>query len=101
MSGRVRGGGAGTTGVVEAVPSPLPPDDGSAWYAPDVRAQYEVVPGVVATVRDDDGVGFRYEVDEPGLGPREEAALARVRDHFSVVNRRRPLTRQGTAERAA
>ncbi|SFR39359.1 Type IV secretory pathway ATPase VirB11/Archaellum biosynthesis ATPase [Halogeometricum rufum] len=100
MSGRVRGGGAGTAGVVEAVPSPLPPDDGSAWYAPDVRAQYEVVPGVVATVRDDDGVGFRYEVDEPGLGPREEAALARVRDHFSVVNRRRPLTRQGTAERA-
>ncbi|QIB73277.1 type II/IV secretion system ATPase subunit [Halogeometricum borinquense] len=103
MSGRpaAEGGGTARTNAVE-VPPPLPPDDGDAWYAPDVRAQYEVVPGVVATIRDDaHGVGFRYEVHEPGLGAREEAALARVRDHFSVVNRRRPLTREGTAERAA
>ncbi|SFF89592.1 Type IV secretory pathway ATPase VirB11/Archaellum biosynthesis ATPase [Halopelagius inordinatus] len=84
------------------VPAPVPPSDGDAWYAPDVRAQYEVAPGVVTTVRDDeDGVGFVYDVREPGLGPREEAALSSIRSHFSVVNRRRPLTREGTAERAA
>jgi type IV secretory pathway ATPase VirB11/archaellum biosynthesis ATPase len=93
----------GATGAVGGpfVPPPRPPDDAEAWYAPDVRAQYEVVPGVVATVRDGDaGEEFRYEVREPGLGPREEAALAKVRDHFSVVNSRRPLTREGTRERA-
>ncbi|SFR36439.1 type II/IV secretion system ATPase subunit [Halogeometricum limi] len=88
-------------GKSTAVPPPLPPDDGDAWYAPDVRAQYEIVPGVVATVRDDDGVGFRYDVREPGLGPESESALAAVEAHFSAVNRRRPLTREGTAERAA
>ncbi|SDQ75823.1 hypothetical protein SAMN05216278_2413 [Halopelagius longus] len=84
------------------VPAPVPPSDGDAWYAPDVRAQYEVAPGVVTTVRDDgDGVGFVYEVREPGLGPREEEALEAIRSHFSVVNRRRPLTREGTSERAS
>ncbi|MDS0297905.1 type II/IV secretion system ATPase subunit [Halogeometricum sp. S1BR25-6] len=86
--------------TVGDVPPPLPPDHGEAWYAADVRTQYEVVPGVVVTVRDDGDVGFRYEVSEPGLGPREESALRTVEDHFSVVSRRRPLTREGTAERA-
>ena len=32
------------------VPPPLPPDDPDAWYAPDVHAQYELHPGVVATI---------------------------------------------------
>lgn len=30
---------------------PVPPGDPDAWYAPDVRAQRELYPGVVATVR--------------------------------------------------
>jgi type IV secretory pathway ATPase VirB11/archaellum biosynthesis ATPase len=81
------------------VPPPRPPDDPGAWYAPDVRAQYEVTPGVVATVREVES-GFAYEVREPTLSPREEMALQRVRDHFSSVNRRRPLTREGAHERA-
>jgi type IV secretory pathway ATPase VirB11/archaellum biosynthesis ATPase len=81
----------------------MPPDDPDAWYAPGVREQYEVHPGVVATVRDDpDGSGFRYEVREPGLGPTDRTELAAVRDHFAAAtDRRRPLTREGTAERAA
>jgi type IV secretory pathway ATPase VirB11/archaellum biosynthesis ATPase len=85
-----------------AVPAPVPPGDGDAWYAPDVVAQYEVSPGVVATVSDaPDDSGFEYAVREPGLGPEDRAAMERIRDHFTVVNRRRPLTREGTAERAA
>jgi type IV secretory pathway ATPase VirB11/archaellum biosynthesis ATPase len=82
------------------VPPPIPPDDGAAWYAPDVRAQYEVHPGTVATVRETDE-GFAYDVREPSLGRRDRDALDAVRDHFEAVSPRRPLTREGTAERAA
>jgi hypothetical protein len=54
------------------VPSPLPPDDPEAWYAPDVQAQYEVHPGVVVTVTERDA-DFSYGVREPVLtaGDRE------------------------------
>ncbi|EMA65298.1 type II secretion system protein E [Halorubrum aidingense JCM 13560] len=84
-----------------AVPAPVPPDDPEAWYAPEVRAQYESEPGVVATVRERDGGRFGYGVREPPLSPADERALARVRDHFSAVRHRRPLTRVGVIERAA
>ncbi|MFD1684374.1 type II/IV secretion system ATPase subunit [Halobellus litoreus] len=85
-----------------AVPAPEPPDSADAWYAGTVRAQYEVTPGVVATIRDAaDGVGFSYHLREPALGAAAERALASVTSHFSGVEVRRPLTRQGTAERAA
>ena len=85
-----------------AVPAPEPPDSADAWYAGTVRAQYEVTPGVVATIRDAaDGVGFSYHLREPALGAAAERALASVTSHFSDVEVRRPLTRQGTAERAA
>ncbi|MDZ5811734.1 type II/IV secretion system ATPase subunit [Halorubrum sp. AD140] len=83
-----------------AVPAPVPPDDPEAWYAPDVRAQYEAAPGVVATVRERDGGRFGYDVREPPLSPADERALERVRDHFSAVRHRRPLTRVGVVERA-
>jgi type IV secretory pathway ATPase VirB11/archaellum biosynthesis ATPase len=82
------------------VPAPLPPDAPNAWYAPTVRAQYEVVPGVVATVRENDP-GFEYQIREPHLGPADRRALADVEDHFASVQHRRPLTREGTMERAA
>jgi type IV secretory pathway ATPase VirB11/archaellum biosynthesis ATPase len=82
------------------VPAPEPPDSPDAWYAPDVRSQATVHPGVVATVRET-GDGFAYEVREPVLGEREERALGRVRDHFDRESRRRPLTREGARERAA
>ncbi|QCJ47439.1 secretion system protein [Haloprofundus sp. MHR1] len=81
------------------VPPPLPPDDGDAWYAPDVRAQYEVYPGVVATV-EETRTGFHYSIREPSLGPRGEVALERVREYFSSVSRSRPLTREGAKEQA-
>ncbi|GAA0548031.1 ATPase, T2SS/T4P/T4SS family [Halorubrum ejinorense] len=84
----------------EAVPAPVPPDDPEAWYAPDVRAQYEVSPGVVATIRERDGGRFGYDVREPPLSPADERGLDRVRDHFSAVRHRRPLTRVGVVERA-
>ncbi|RLM67535.1 secretion system protein [Halorubrum sp. Atlit-8R] len=83
-----------------AVPAPVPPDDPEAWYAPDVRAQYEAAPGVVATVRERDGGRFGYDVREPPLSPADERALDRVRDRFSAVGHRRPLTRVGVVERA-
>jgi len=79
----------------------VPPADPEAWYAPDVRAQYEPEPGVVATVRERDGGRFGYDVREPPLSPADERALDRVRDHFSAVRHRRPLTRIGVVERAA
>ncbi len=81
------------------VPPPRPPDDSEAWYAPDVRAQYEVHPGVVATIRETDA-GFAYDVRTPSLGPDDERALARVRAHFAESTRSRPLTREGARERA-
>jgi len=84
------------------IPAPEPPDSADAWYANAVRAQYEVTSGVVATVRDaPDGVGFAYHLREPALGATAERALASVTSYFSGVEVRRPLTRQGTAERAA
>ena len=80
------GGGpaSGDDGARGVVPAPLPPDDPEAWYAPDVRAQYEVTPGVVATIRERAGDGFGYRTREPGLGPDDRAALETVRDHFSA-----------------
>ena len=83
-----------------AVPAPIPPDDPEAWYAPDVRAQYESAPGVVATVRERDGGRFGYGVREPPLAPADERALETVRDHFTEGRGRRPLTRAGAVERA-
>lgn len=81
------------------VPAPAPPADTDAWYAPAVRRQRELHPGVVATVSEADD-GFQYCVREPTLSPSESAALDGVRDHFADAQRRRPLTRQGTVERA-
>ncbi|MFB6137037.1 MAG: type II/IV secretion system ATPase subunit [Halobacteriaceae archaeon] len=100
------GGGADAGGdapAPPAVPAPVPPDDPDAWYAPDVRAQRTVAPGVVATVRttgaDDDT--FRYEVREPPLAAADEAALAAIHDHFADTRPTRPRTREGVRERMA
>jgi type IV secretory pathway ATPase VirB11/archaellum biosynthesis ATPase len=82
------------------VPAPLPPDDPDAWYAPGVRAQYAVAPDVVVTVREVDAE-FDYQVREPALSPGDRRALDQVREHFAEVQQRRPLTREGTLERAA
>ena len=85
-----------------AVPPPEPPESPDAWYARGVREQYEVTPGVVVTIRDNpDGVGFDYQVREPAVGARAERALSSVTEYFADVSVRRPLTRQGAAERAA
>ncbi|MFC5133422.1 MULTISPECIES: type II/IV secretion system ATPase subunit [Haloferacaceae] len=92
--------GGGSEDDDASVPAPVPPDDPEAWYAPDVRAQYESAPGVVATIRERDGGRFGYDVREPPLSPADERALRTVRDHFSAVRGRRPLTRAGAVERA-
>ena len=85
-----------------AVPPPEPPESPDAWYATGVREQYEVAPGVVVTIRDNpEGVGFNYQVREPAVGARAERALSSVSEYFADVSVRRPLTRQGAAERAA
>ncbi len=79
------------------MPAPVPPDDGAAWYAPDVREQDEIHPGVVVTVRRADG--FRYEVREPPLDARERERLATVEAYFDGANIERPRTREGAVER--
>jgi type IV secretory pathway ATPase VirB11/archaellum biosynthesis ATPase len=89
---------ADARGDAGAVPPPLPPDDPEAWYAPDVRSQTEVHPGVVVTIRDDDA-GFRYEVREPTLSTAQSATLDRIEEYFADANLDRPRTRQGAVER--
>ncbi len=84
----------GETGV----PAPVPPDDSDAWYAPNVCAQDEIHPGVVATIRETHE-GFAYEVRDPSLTADEQTTLDRVRDHFADAGLERPLTREGTIER--
>ena len=85
------------TPAAGTVPAPIPPDDPNAWYAPDVRDQRELHPGVVATVRET-GDGFRYDVRTPALSAADERALARIREYFATANLRRPLTREGAVE---
>jgi type IV secretory pathway ATPase VirB11/archaellum biosynthesis ATPase len=80
------------------VPAPVPPDSPEAWYAPDVRAQREVHPGVVATVSETP-TGFAYETREPTLSARTAAALSQVREHFADAHLTRPRTREGVVER--
>ena len=92
--------GDGSTERSGRVPAPVPPDDPEAWYAPDVRAQYAPAPGVVATIREYDEGRFAYDVREPTLSPTDERALETVRNHFSAVRHRRPLTQAGVVERA-
>jgi type IV secretory pathway ATPase VirB11/archaellum biosynthesis ATPase len=81
------------------VPTTVAPDHPDAWYTPDVRAQYEPIAGVVATIREVDG-RFVYGSRSPPLSPEDEAALRTVREHFSAIRHRRPLTREGVIERA-
>ena len=79
------------------VAPPLPPDDPEAWYAPDVRTQYEVHPGVVVTICQR-GTGFVYEVREPPLLAADAAALDRVQSYFADAHLDRPRTREGAVE---
>ncbi|MFC7131820.1 MULTISPECIES: type II/IV secretion system ATPase subunit [Salinibaculum] len=88
----------GNTSDRGTVPPPLPPDDPEAWYAPDVRAQYEVHPGVVVTVSDR-GTDFAYDVREPPLTATDRDALDRVESHFADAHLDRPRTREGAVER--
>jgi type IV secretory pathway ATPase VirB11/archaellum biosynthesis ATPase len=79
------------------VPPPLPPDDPEAWYAPDVRTQYEVHPGVVVTVAERGGE-FVYQVRDPPLTAADAAGLDRIEDHFADAHLERPRTREGAVE---
>ncbi|WP_254820862.1 hypothetical protein [Haloglomus halophilum] len=78
------------------VPAPEPPDAPDAWYAPGVRAQYEVRPGVVVTIREREqpGTEFEYAVREPSLSATGAAGLDRLRDYFADAPLDRPLTRE-------
>jgi len=82
---------------VPSVPAPVPPDDADAWYAPNVKEQRELYPGVVATIVDA-GDSFEYRLREPLLSPAGERQLEAIREHFAGANLSRPLTREGTRE---
>jgi type IV secretory pathway ATPase VirB11/archaellum biosynthesis ATPase len=84
----------------DVVPAPEPPDSPDAWYAPDVRSQYEVHPGTVVTVSET-GDGFAYDARRPVLGTGDETALDSVREYFADAQLSRPRTREGTRERVA
>lgn len=71
------------------VPAPVPADDPDAWYAPDVRSQAEVHPGVVVTVIKGPH-GFVYDVREPGLTTGDRAALERVEAYIASTRLERP-----------
>ncbi|QCP91529.1 type IV secretory pathway ATPase VirB11/archaellum biosynthesis ATPase [Haloarcula quadrata] len=86
------------TETAPVVPTPTPPDAADAWYAPDVREQDEVYPGVVVTVRRGRS-GFRYDVRDPVLSASETDALSTVESHFAGANIERPRTREGAVER--
>jgi type IV secretory pathway ATPase VirB11/archaellum biosynthesis ATPase len=97
---RVSGDGEGRAAWERhAVPRPIEPGHVDAWYALDVRAQYEVHPGVVVTIEERE-FGFEYLIREPELGSHAVDALDTVRAHFDAVQHRRPLTREGTVARA-
>lgn len=85
--------------AVAAVPPPEPPDSPDAWYAPDVRAQYEPHPGVVVTITDD-GSEFSYDVREPPLSAADARAHETVTTYFEAGTETLPRTREGTRERA-
>jgi type IV secretory pathway ATPase VirB11/archaellum biosynthesis ATPase len=80
------------------VPAPTAPDEPEAWYAPAVRAQDEIHPGVVVTVRER-ADAFEYEVREPGTTAEDEKRLERVATYFEEAHVVRPRTREGTVER--
>ncbi|MFD1512728.1 type II/IV secretion system ATPase subunit [Halomarina rubra] len=82
------------------VPAPLPPADPEAWYAPDVRRQEAVHPGVVVTVRGGRDE-FEYDTRTPSLSADGREALADVTGYFAGASVDRPLTREGAAERMA
>jgi type IV secretory pathway ATPase VirB11/archaellum biosynthesis ATPase len=87
-----------TTGGEHDVPAPVPPDHPDAWYAPDIRAQYQVTPDVVATVRETTD-GFAYDLREPALDAAERAVVDRVVDYFADANLEPPRTREAVRDR--
>ncbi len=80
------------------VPPPEPPDSRDAWYAPTVHEQYEIVPGVVATVADGEDA-FVYDIRTPSLSVTVRDDFESIRDHFANASMNRPRTREGAAER--
>lgn len=89
-----------STGRPGPVPSPVPPDDPAAWYAPAVHSQYEPTPGTVVTVSEED-TGFRYDARDPVLTAAERDERDAIAAYFERGRPNRPLTREGARERVA
>ena len=87
-----------TTQRSTVVPAPKPPDAADAWYAPSVRSQEAIYPGVVVTVRETDRE-FAYDVREPLLSAEELDALESVEAYFEGSHLERPRTREGAVQR--
>ncbi|MFB6110359.1 MAG: secretion system protein [Halodesulfurarchaeum sp.] len=87
-----------STELPVTVPGPVSPDARAAWYAPDVRSQYHVSDGIVATVTEREK-GYHYRTREPVLSEEETDALEAVRGRFRDATLGRPRTRAGAVER--
>ena len=84
------------------VPAPVPPSSPDAWYAPGVRDQYTVAPGVVVTVRERAGdPPFAYEARPPAVPRGERETLTRLREFFADATVQPPLTREAAREGVA
>ena len=79
------------------VSGPAPPDE-SGWYAADVRSQYHVGHGIVATVTETDD-GYAYATREPLLTATERELRDAVTEQFDEAELSRPRTRAGAVER--
>jgi len=81
----------------KSVPGPAPPDEGG-WYAADVRSQYHVGHGIVATVTETDE-GYAYATRDPLLTATEDDVLHEVTAQFDDGDLPRPRTRAGAVDR--
>lgn len=87
-----------STELPATVPGPVGPDARAAWYAPEVRSQYHVSDGIVATVTERDE-GYHYRTREPLLSEAEGDSLDEIEHRFRDATLGRPRTRAGAVER--
>lgn len=80
------------------VPPPEPPESHEAWYTSNILEQYELVPGTVVTIKQDNE-GIQYNVREPLLTNEEKDWVSSLESDAEDSLRSRPLTQEGIKQR--